>query len=86
MSHTEHSQLTRAELRSDTDTDKLNIGSQVAREEREEREDNNNNINNLELAIISLSHSFCLSEELKGLKGFIRFYVILLNIECQTVF
>ena len=50
MSDTDHSHLTRAEVRSVTETDKLNIGSQLARPDH--------NINNTkELTIIlSLDH------------------------------
>ena len=47
MSETDHSQLTRAEVRSAADTDKLNIASQVTRED-------NTNTNNRELTIIFL--------------------------------
>ena len=68
MSETDHSQLTRAEVRSATDTDKLSIASLVTRE-------HNNNTNNRERAIILLDHIWplLLSEELKLMKGFIGY-------------
>ena len=54
MSETDHSQLTVAEVRSAAETDKLNIASQVTREET-------NNNNNRELTIILLDHMATLS-------------------------
>ena len=67
MSETDHSQLTRAEVRSAADTDKLNIASQVT------REDNTNN-NNRELTIIFLDlRPLFLSGESKVMKGFIGY-------------
>ena len=68
MSETDHSHLTRAEVRSATDTDKLSIASLVTRE-------HNNNTNNRERAIILLDHIWplLLSEELKLMKGFIGY-------------